>query len=206
MTAWPLKVHFYIFWRFKHRLWKNDRSSPPHEKVSPFLNTMFLVNGIDNPLSNLIYQQRYFLSINWCQESLVHVDELLLMITLQLIAFLGPFVAFTDAYNIKVYRFWYPSIVIHCIVLLVKFEGVLSISVLRNKQLFTNSPLINRKGFLKRSNAAHCISNTRLFSNTCALQWVMTLSEFKRTGRQHEKKSRRWFQVGFIESMLLWWS
>jgi hypothetical protein len=47
-------------------------------------------------------------------------------------------VAFTAAYSINVYVSGYQSIDMHCIVLPVKFDGELSISVLRNKQLFKN--------------------------------------------------------------------
>jgi hypothetical protein len=49
--------------------------------------------------------------------------------------FLGLLVASTAAYNIKVLVSGYQSIDMHCIVLPVKFDGALSISVLRNKQL-----------------------------------------------------------------------
>jgi hypothetical protein len=44
--------------------------------------------------------------------------------------------AFAAAYNSKVLDSGYQSIDMHCIVLPVKFDGELSISVLRNKQLF----------------------------------------------------------------------
>jgi hypothetical protein len=50
---------------------------------------------------------------------------------------LGLLVAFTVAYNIKALVSGYQSIDIYCIVLPVNFDGGLSISVLRNKQLFT---------------------------------------------------------------------
>jgi hypothetical protein len=50
--------------------------------------------------------------------------------------FLGLLEAFTAAYNMKVLVFGYQSIYMHCIVLSVKFGGGLSISVLKNKQLF----------------------------------------------------------------------
>jgi hypothetical protein len=45
-------------------------------------------------------------------------------------------VAFTAAYNIKVFVSGNQSIDMHCIMLPVKSDGTLSISVLRNKQLF----------------------------------------------------------------------
>jgi hypothetical protein len=50
--------------------------------------------------------------------------------------FLGSVWAFSVAYNIKVPLSGYQSIDMHCIVLPVNFDGRLSISVLRNKQLF----------------------------------------------------------------------
>jgi hypothetical protein len=53
--------------------------------------------------------------------------------------FLGLLLVFTTAYNIKVLVSGYPSINVHCIVLPVKFDGGLSISALRNKQLFKNN-------------------------------------------------------------------
>jgi hypothetical protein len=49
----------------------------------------------------------------------------------------GLLVAFTVAYNIKVLVSQYRSIDMHYIVLPVIFDGGFSISVLRNKQLFT---------------------------------------------------------------------
>jgi hypothetical protein len=45
--------------------------------------------------------------------------------------------AFTTAHNVKVFASGHQSIDMHCIVVLVKFEGGLSISFLRKKQLFT---------------------------------------------------------------------
>jgi hypothetical protein len=48
--------------------------------------------------------------------------------------FLGPFLAFTDAYDIKVNLPWYHSIDMHCIVYPVKFGDGLFISVQTNKQ------------------------------------------------------------------------
>jgi hypothetical protein len=50
--------------------------------------------------------------------------------------FWGILVAFMAAYNIKMLVSGYHSIDMHCIVLPVKFDDGLSISVLRNKQLF----------------------------------------------------------------------
>jgi hypothetical protein len=50
--------------------------------------------------------------------------------------FPGLLVAFTTAYNMKVLDSGYPSIDMHYIVLIVKFDGGLSIAVLRNKQIF----------------------------------------------------------------------
>jgi hypothetical protein len=61
------------------------------------------------------------------------------IIPLQLVAFGGLLVAFTDSYNINMRVSWYQSIEMHCIVLPVKYEGGLSISVLKNEQLFTQN-------------------------------------------------------------------
>jgi hypothetical protein len=64
------------------------------------------------------------------------LDDLPFLIQLQLVAFCGLLVAFTAAYNIKVLLSGYQSIDMRCIVLPVKFDGGLSIPILRNKQLF----------------------------------------------------------------------
>jgi hypothetical protein len=53
-----------------------------------------------------------------------------------LVAFWELFGVFLAAFNIKVLVSGYPSIDMHLIVLPVRFEGGLSIQVLRNKQLF----------------------------------------------------------------------
>jgi hypothetical protein len=50
--------------------------------------------------------------------------------------FWGLLVAFIVVYNIKVIISWYQSIDMYCIVLPVKFDDGLSISVLRKKHLF----------------------------------------------------------------------
>jgi hypothetical protein len=63
------------------------------------------------------------------------LDGLLLLVPLQSVAFWGLLVASTAAYNIKVLVSGYQSIDIYGIVLFVKFDVGLSISVLRNKQL-----------------------------------------------------------------------
>jgi hypothetical protein len=52
------------------------------------------------------------------------------------VAFGGLLGAFTIAYSIKELASEYPSIDIHWIMLPVKIDGGLSISVLKNKQLF----------------------------------------------------------------------
>jgi hypothetical protein len=64
------------------------------------------------------------------------LDDLPFLTPLQLIAFWGVLRASTVAYSIKVLDFGYQSIDMHCIVLPLKFDGGLFISVLRNKQLF----------------------------------------------------------------------
>jgi hypothetical protein len=48
-------------------------------------------------------------------------------------------VAFTDKYDIKMHVSWYQLIAMHCIVLPVKFDSGLPISVLRNEQLFNEN-------------------------------------------------------------------
>jgi hypothetical protein len=67
---------------------------------------------------------------------MISLDSLPFLTPLQLVAFLGLFGALSVEYNIKALLSGYQSIDMHCIVLPVKFDGRLSISVLRNKQLF----------------------------------------------------------------------
>jgi hypothetical protein len=57
-----------------------------------------------------------------------------------------------DSYTIKMHVSWYQSIGIVRIVLPVKFDGRLSISVLRNEQLFTKNWGSKTEQFLKSSN------------------------------------------------------
>jgi hypothetical protein len=68
---------------------------------------------------------------------MIFSDDLLLLVPLLLVAFWGLLVAFTDSYNIKMLVSWYQSIEMQRIVLPVKFDGGLYISVLRNMQLLT---------------------------------------------------------------------
>jgi hypothetical protein len=63
--------------------------------------------------------------------------ELLILVQLQSVAFLRLLVASTDPLDIQIHGSRYHSIATHCIVLPVKFDGGLSMSVLRKKQLFT---------------------------------------------------------------------
>jgi hypothetical protein len=55
----------------------------------------------------------------------------------------------TDSYNIKMHVSGYQSIDMHCIVLPVKFDGRLAISVLRNEQLFTKNWRLKTDQFQK---------------------------------------------------------
>jgi hypothetical protein len=57
-------------------------------------------------------------------------------------AFWGLLGAFTAAYNINMLVSGYQSIDVHCIVLPVKYDGGLSISVLRNKQLYEKMDVV----------------------------------------------------------------
>jgi hypothetical protein len=65
------------------------------------------------------------------------LDGFLLLIPLQSVAFGGLLGAFSVAYNIQMFVSGYQSIDMHCSVLPVKFDGGLSISVLKNGQLLT---------------------------------------------------------------------
>jgi hypothetical protein len=64
------------------------------------------------------------------------LDGLLLLLHSNQSLLRGLLVGFTTAYNIKVLVSGYQSVDMHRIVLPLKFDGGLSISVLRNKQLF----------------------------------------------------------------------
>jgi hypothetical protein len=59
--------------------------------------------------------------------------------------------AFTAAYSITVLVSWYPSMDMNCIVSPVNFDSRLSISVLRNKQLFKK----------RRTSKAHIFKNSK---------------------------------------------
>jgi hypothetical protein len=69
----------------------------------------------------------------------VTLGKLQLLVPLQSVAFLRPLVAFTGHLDLRVYVSWYQSIDIVCIAVSVKFEDGLSISVLRNKSLFSKN-------------------------------------------------------------------
>jgi hypothetical protein len=58
-------------------------------------------------------------------------------VPLQSVAFLKLVIAFMDPFDIQMYVSWYQSIATQSIVLPAKFEGRLSVSVLRNKSFFT---------------------------------------------------------------------
>jgi hypothetical protein len=67
---------------------------------------------------------------------MVYLDILLLLVPLQSVAFWGFIWAFKDPLNIQMQVSWYQTLATQCIVLPVKFDAGLPISVLRNKQLF----------------------------------------------------------------------
>jgi hypothetical protein len=64
------------------------------------------------------------------------VSQLVFLIPLQSVAFGGLLLAFTAVYNTKVLVSGYQLVDMPCIVLPVKYDGWLSILVLRNEQLF----------------------------------------------------------------------
>jgi hypothetical protein len=76
------------------------------------------------------------------------LDDSPFLIPLQFVAFGRILGAFTAAYNKQMLVSGYQSIDIHSIVLLVKFDTRLFISVLRNKQLFKK---VEAKSFKKFS-------------------------------------------------------
>jgi hypothetical protein len=61
------------------------------------------------------------------------MDELTTLGLLESVAVLGLCVAFKEAYNTGTLQVWYPSIDIPFVVLHLKFEEGLSISVLKNR-------------------------------------------------------------------------
>jgi hypothetical protein len=97
------------------------------EKSLIFLEPIFLVNGMDNSISNLTQTQKCYLPIDWYLESPSALNYSSFFIPLQLVAFWGLLGAFTAAYGIKVLVSEYQLIDMHCIVLPVKFDGGLHI-------------------------------------------------------------------------------
>jgi hypothetical protein len=85
---------------------------------------------------------------------------------LQSVAFWGLLVVLMAAYNLNVLVPEYQSIDIQCIVLPVKFDGGLSISVPRNKQLFEK----------KRKSKVHIFKESKSFSLAPPLQLPETIS------------------------------
>jgi hypothetical protein len=69
---------------------------------------------------------------------MIYLDILPLLVPLQSVAFWGLLSASTITHNVKVFVSRYQSIDMHCTVVPVKFDGGLSISFLRKKQLFAN--------------------------------------------------------------------
>jgi hypothetical protein len=70
------------------------------------------------------------------QESLVSLDALPFLIPLQLVAFWGLLVAITAAHNVKVLVYGYQSINTNFTMVPLKFDGGLSMSIMRKKQFF----------------------------------------------------------------------
>jgi hypothetical protein len=71
------------------------------------------------------------------------LDMMLLLLPHQTVAFLGSISAITNPLDIQIYVSWYHSIATQCIVLHVKFENGLSISILRNKCFFPKNWISN---------------------------------------------------------------
>jgi hypothetical protein len=65
------------------------------------------------------------------------LESIVFLIPLQSVAFLGLLIAFTNAYDMKVFVARYHSIDMHCIVVPIKVDSGLPISVLKNEQPFT---------------------------------------------------------------------
>jgi hypothetical protein len=108
------------------------------------------------------------------------------LIPLQSVTFWGLILAFTIAYNVKVLFYGYQSIDIQCIVLSVKFDGGLFISVLRNKQLFTK----------KRAKSLHF----QIFEKTVAWAHVWTAHVW--TGHKMNLFFKKWKTFCFNNSNL----
>jgi hypothetical protein len=77
-----------------------------------------------------------FFIYHWIPRKLGFLGWLAILIPFQSVAFLRLLVAFTTTYNIKVLISRYQLLDMHCIVFSVKFDGALSISFVRNKQLY----------------------------------------------------------------------
>jgi hypothetical protein len=100
-----------------------------------FLDFIFLVNGTDNSFKFDINSEVLFI---YCliPRKLDFIGWLAAFDTTPVSRFLRAHIAFTVSYNIKVLVSRYQSIDMHYIVLLVKYNGGLSISVLRNRKFF----------------------------------------------------------------------
>jgi hypothetical protein len=135
-----------------------------------FLHLVFLLNGIDNLLSNLTWTWMYFSSIDWYRERMVYLNILPLLVPLQSVAFFEPFFFCHGCIRHKSVCFWV-SVVRYA---LYRFacniwrRGVYLVP--EKKATFCKKKWAQKYTFLKMWFSGLCIVffySTLLFSHSC---------------------------------------
>lgn len=119
-----------------------------YEKSYFFLSLDFLVNEVDNSLSNFTWRKGCFLPIEWCKKWLCFskMDRRHLGV-LQPVAVLSVCVSLVDAYNIGKVCSLHRSIEMGCVLLHVKFGNGSSISVLTNRETSSRNSSLETESF-----------------------------------------------------------
>jgi hypothetical protein len=96
---------------------------------------------------------------------------------LESVTVLGLGVVFREAYVIGIFQIWYRSIDIHFILLHVKFEYGLFISVMQNRAIRHKNLQLEIEKFLKKSSRRPLFFHTPPFSNSCEQGLVIRASK-----------------------------
>jgi hypothetical protein len=175
----------------------------PHEKCHFLLDIYFLMKEITNLTSNFTRIKECFLPTGWCQRCWALMDKVPTSGLQESVAVLGLSVGLTDTYHTGILQFWYHPIDRHFILLHVKFENVLFISVLKIRAIRHKNPQLVIVKFLKKSNvfkrrpptlltpSPFSDSRSRLRCTGTCQGFHNDLSMFKRV------KPWRWLQVDF---------
>jgi hypothetical protein len=118
------------------------KQGTPWKKAHFFLLSHFSSEWDRQPAFKFDIDYNIRLIYRLIPKSLVFLYELPIWVPLQSVAFSRLLVAFTDPLDIQMHGSRYHSIAKHCIVLPVKFDGGLYMSILRLKQLFTKKKRI----------------------------------------------------------------